>query len=120
MTWFEIGNKVEWENKKGITMSGEVIAILEPGELAEDILDENERTRISTTNLGATITPETRRALIKVTDENGWVTYHTKRLGTLRKLEQEHTITITDLYQLLKEMRELMETKNVRLHTVGR
>ena len=120
MTWFEVGDKAEWENKKGITICGEIIAILGPGEIAEDVLNENERTKISTRNLGAEVTPLSTRALVKVVDENKWITYHTVRLGRMRKTEQEPDVTITDLYQLLKEMRELMETKNVRLHTVGR
>ena len=116
MTWFEIGNKVEWVNKKGITMNGEIIAILEPGEVAEDVLDEKERTKLSTTNLGAAVIPETRRALIRVYDENGWVTYHTKRLGTLTKLievEHEQVVTIEDL------MKEIREIKNIIGNTVS-
>jgi hypothetical protein len=128
VTWFEIGNKVEWVNKKGITMNGEIIAILEPGEVAEDVLDEKERTKLSTTNLGAAVIPETRRALIKVHDENGWVTYHTKRLGTLTKLiemEQEQEVTMDDLMKEIREIKDIIgrqesERGNARLRTVAR
>ena len=128
MTWFEIGNKVEWVNKKGITMNGEIIAILEPGEVAEDVLDEKERTKLSTTNLGAAVIPETRRALIRVYDENGWVTYHTKRLGTLTKLiemEHEQKVTINDLMKEIREIKDIIgrqesERGNARLRTVTR
>ena len=128
MTWFEIGNRVEWVNKKGITMNGEIIAILEPGEVAEDVLDEKERTKLSTTNLGAAVIPETRRALIRVYDENGWVTYHTKRLGTLTKLiemEQEQEVTMDDLMKEIREIKDSIgrqesERGNARLRTVTR
>lgn len=128
VTWFEIGNKVEWVNKKGITMNGEIIAILEPGEVAEDVLDEKERTKLSTTNLGAAVIPETRRALIRVYDENGWVTYHTKRLGTLTKLiemEHEQEVTINDLMKEIREIKDIIgrqesERGNARLRTVTR
>jgi hypothetical protein len=118
VTWFEIGNKAEWVNKKGITMNGEIIAILEPGEVAEDVLDEKERTKLSTTNLGAAVIPETRRALIRVYDENGWVTYHTKRLGTLTKLiemEHEQKVTINDLMKEIREIKDqLQEIKSCK------
>ncbi len=128
MTWFEIDNRVEWVNKKGITMNGEIIAILEPGEVAEDVLDEKERTKLSTTNLGAAVIPETRRALIRVYDENGWVTYHTKRLGTLTKLiemEHEQEVTINDLMKEIREIKDIIgrqesERGNARLRTVTR
>ena len=128
MTWFEIGNRVEWVNKKGITMNGEIIAILEPGEVAEDVLDEKERTKLSTTNLGAAVIPETRRALIRVYDENGWVTYHTKRLGTLTKLieiEHEQKVTINDLMKEIREIKDIIgrqesERGNARLRTATR
>jgi hypothetical protein len=125
--WFNIGDEVEWMNKKGITMNGVIISILEPGELAEDVLDEKDRTRISTKNLGATIIPGTRRALIKVVDKNGWITYHTQKLGTLTRHEHVGELSIADVMKELGEIREMLcQTKgeyksgNARIRTVMR
>jgi hypothetical protein len=116
VTWFEIGNKVEWINKKGITMKGEIIAILEPGQIAEDILDEKERTKISTKNLNAQVTPMSRRALVKVIDHRGWVTYHTQRLGRLMMKESVVETSMNDVMKELKELRELMEQSNEAIY----
>lgn len=109
MTWFNEGDNVEWQNKKGITMDGVIISILEPGEIAEDVLDEKEITKLSTKNLGAQIIPGTRRALIKVVDEHGWTTYHTQRLGILTRKEHEIEPTMKDVMIELLEMKELMK-----------
>jgi hypothetical protein len=127
---FNLGDEVEWQNRKGTTMRGVIIYILEPGELAEDVLDEKDRTRISTKNLGAKIIPGTRRALIKVVDENGWVTYHTQKLGTLTRKERVEEPSIADVMKELGEIREMTEmlcqTKgeyrsgNARIRTVMR
>ena len=88
--WLREGDSVTWTlRKKDKDETGEIIAILEPGEMAEDRLDENERTRISTRNIGDKITPVTRRALVKVTDKNGYVTYHTPKLSEVRMTEKE-------------------------------
>lgn len=128
--WFNLGDEVEWKNRKGTTMDGVIIYILEPGELAEDVLDEKDRTRISTKNLGAKIVPRTRRALIKVVDEHEWVTYHTQKLGTLTKKEPMEKLGIEDVMKELREIREMTErlcqTKgeyksgNARIRTVMR
>jgi hypothetical protein len=116
MTWFSVGNVVEWETPKGITMSGEIVTILEPGQIAEDILDEKERTKISTKNLNAQVTPMSRRALVKVVDHRGWVTYHTQRLGRLMLKEPIVEINMNDVMRELKELRELMEKSNEAMY----
>lgn len=114
MTWFNVGDRVTWKNHRGITLVGTILYILEPGEVAEDILDEKERTKLSTKNLGARIVPGTRRALINVVDEHGWVTYHTQKLGTLKLKEDEIEPTMKDVMIELRELRELMTSQTNR------
>jgi hypothetical protein len=117
--WFNMGDEVEWMSRRGITMDGVIISILEPGELAEDVLDEKDRTRISTKNLGAKITPRTRRALIKVVDKNEWITYHTHELGTLTKKEPVEELSIKDVMKELGEIREMLcQAKGTVIRTI--
>jgi hypothetical protein len=124
MTWFEIGDRVTWKDHNGYNKVGEVISVLMPGETAESVLDENERTKISTRNLRAERIPQTTRALMRVLDEEGRITYHTKRLGQLTKMEEE-VITMSDVMteirELKKDIKEVIYKNQItRLRTVGK
>ncbi len=103
MIWFKMNDKVAWVRKKKNTETlGVIVKILEPGKRAEDELNEEERTRISTRAINSPMIPTTYRALVKVTDNRGYITYHMPNLMKLRKIEENKPIGHTATLKTLK------------------
>ena len=113
MTWFVKNDDVTWVNgrKKNQTVMGTIVTILAPGERAEDVLDENDQTRISTRYPNSVFIPVTYRALVRVTDANGYVTFHTPKLTELTIV----TTAADKKEPTLRELRDMLLELGQRL-----
>lgn len=108
--WFVVNDTVEWTpDGKKYPIHGTIVEILAPGTRAEDVLDENERTRISTKDVTNNYRPVRTRALVKVVDTKGYITYHTPKLTELTILEKACDKVEPTIQDVMKEIREIKE-----------